>query len=88
MDRNSARELSKFKVTDPTDRLYNLMGFIKELSGNEKVKDFLDMWGIEIKFEPIEVEGEILSQVQHLDGRGVDLSSLRKAALDEPVRLA
>ena len=46
------------------------------------------MWDIDLKFEPIEVQGEILSQVQHLDGRQVDLNSLRKAALDEPVRLA
>ena len=57
MDRNSARELSKFKVTDPTDRLYNLMGFIKELNNNEKVAKFLEMWGIEVRFQPIEVEG-------------------------------
>ena len=49
--------------------MHNLMGFIKELGGNQKVREFLDMWDIDLKFEPIEVQGEILSQVQHLDGR-------------------
>ena len=33
------------------------MGFIKELNNNEKVAKFLEMWGIEVRFQPIEVEG-------------------------------